>query len=583
MPILIPLLLCLLLGGCASPAAQIPEPTLPPSPAPDILEYGGCEVEGYVTESLHALYPVAEGYLLVSGNDGLTLTLWNSSLTVTAEAEPGIPWDADQFRLWDTAAGIACYNPVQRQIFFFNADLTESRRVTLPQNLTVPPVLSGDGNTIYHTIPGALYRWDLSTGIRQRIKELDTDTVTLVALHCQDTVLQYTTQDCTSFLRTEDGALIRSHSGAMELTTRGDAYYAVFPTGLWNTMVFGSGDHATGLYPRDLSGDGYFLPEAGLAITQSGERLEAYDLDSGLLRDTLTLEDGHRLHSIHGGSDGQVLLAVDNGDTSLLLFWQPAQAKAGGTCYTETYFPDSSPDAATLALCQTYADELEERYGISIRIGKDATAHAPWDYRFQPELQAPVILRMLTELNERLSQFPEPILPDTAGQFDSLTLCLVRSIAGSVGEASLNAATGLQFLDGKDAYIAIAAGDYAPQSLCHELFHVMETRILSTSNALDDWEKHNPSGFSYSLDYGSDTDRSVYLSGQHRAFVDHYSMTYPREDRARIFEYAMQPDQAALFSSDTMQKKLQAICTGIREAYGLEKYEGELPWEQYLD
>lgn len=582
MPILIPILLCLLLGGCASPTAQVPEPTLPPSPAPDILEYGGCEVEGYVTESLHALYPVAEGYLLVSGAEELTLTLWNSSLTVTAEAEPGTPWDAEQFRLWDTAAGIACYAPGPKQILFRNADLTESRRVTLPQNLTAPPVLSGDGNTVYYTIPGSLYRWDLRSGIRQRIKELDTEAVTLVALHCQDTVLQYVTQDKTCLIRTEDGALIRSQSGAMELTTRGDDYYAVFPTGLWNTMVFGSGDHATGLYPRDLSGDGYFLPEAGLAITQSGERLEVYDLTSGNYRDCLTLESGHKLNSLHSGKNGEVVLLLSTGEGSLILFWQPAAA-ATDICYTETYCPDDTPDTTQWALCQSYARELEQRYGIAIRIGKDATAHAPWDYRFQSELQTPVILRMLTELNECLSQFPEPILPDTAGQFDSLTLCLVRSVSGYAGEASLNAATGLQFLEGKDAYIAIAAGDYAPQSLCHELFHVMETRILSTSNALDDWEKHNPSGFSYSLDYGSTADRSVYLSGQHRAFVDHYSMTYPKEDRARIFEYAMLPDQASVFSSDIMQEKLQAICTGIREAYGLGKYEGELLWEQYLD
>lgn len=582
MPILIPLLLCLLLSGCASPAAQAPEPTLPPSPAPDILEYGGCKVEGYSAESLHAVYPVEEGYLVVSGEEDLTLTLWSSSLTVTAKAEPGISWDADQFRLWDTAAGIACYDPGQTQILFLDDTLAESRRVTLPQNLTAPPVLSSDGNTIYYTIPGALYRWDLGSGIRQRIKELDTEGVTLVALHCQDSVLQYATQGKTCFIRTDDGGLIRSHSGTMALTTRGDDYYAVFPTGLWNTMVFGSGETATGLYPKSLSAKGYFLPESQLAVTQSGRQLEVYDLTSGGYRDSLTLESGHELLSLHSGKNGEVVLLLSTGESSLILFWQPASQETD-ICYTEAYYPDDAPDAAQWALCQNYARELEDRYGIAIRIGKEATAHAPWDYRFQPELQTPVILRMLTELNDRLSQFPEPILADTAGQFDSLTLCLVRTISGSAGEASLDAATGVQFLEGKDAYIAIATGDYAPQALCHELFHVMETRILSTSNALDDWEKHNPTGFSYSLDYGSNADRSVYLSGQHRSFIDHYSMTYPKEDRARIFEYAMLSGKAEVFTSDIMQEKLQAICTGIREAYGLEKYEGTLLWEQYLD
>lgn len=581
MPILIPLLLCLLLGGCGVPEADIPE--APAALSPDFSEYSGSKVEGYTLEAAHCLYLTDSGYLLVSGEEALTLTYRTEDMALQATAELSFSWEEDTFRLWDTAEGIACYDHIQHQILFLDADLTESRRVTLPQNITTAPQLSSDGKSIYYAIPGALYRWDLGSGIRQRIQELDTDGLTLDALQWEDSLLQCTVSGETRFFHTEDGHLVSSHPGSIRLITRGDTYYACFPSGLLHRLVFGSAaGEATGLYPEDLSGEGYFLPEAGLAIIQSGQELEAYDLDSGLLRDNLTLEDGHKLRSIHGTSDGRVLLLVDSGDNSLLLFWQPKQAKAGES-YTEAYFPDASPDAAQWALCQSYARELEERYGISIRIGKEAAACSPWDYRFQPELQTPVILRMLTALWDCLSQFPTSLLTDTAGQFDSLTLCLVRAISGTAGETSLNAATGLQFLDGKDAYIVVAASTYAPRSLCHELFHVMETRILSTSNALDDWDKHNPAGFSYSLHYDTAADRSVYLSGQHRAFVDHYSMSYPKEDRARIFEYAMQPGQADLFSSDTMQEKLQAICTGIREAYALEKYEGDLPWEQYLE
>lgn len=582
MPILIPILLCLLLGGCGVPEAEIPE--APAALSPDLSEYGGAAVEGYTLEAAHCLYPTDSGYLLVSGEDALTLTYWTDTMAVKATAEVPFPWEEDAFRLWDTAEGIACYDHTQHQILFLDTNLAESRRVTLPQNITTAPQLSSDGKSIYYAIPGALYRWDLSTGIRQRIQELDTDGLTLDALQWEDTILQCSVSGETRFFHTGDGHLVSSPPGSVRLITRGDTYYASFPSGLLRRLVFGnSAGEATGLYPEDLSGEGYFLPEANWAIIQSGQRLEVYDLDSGQLRDDLTLEEGHKLRSIHGGSDGRVLLLVDSGDKSLLLFWQPTQAKAGGNCYTEAYFPDSSPDAATLALCRTYADELEARYGIFIRIGKEAAACSPWDYRFQPELQTPVILRMLTALGDCLSQFPASLLTDTAGQFDSLTLCLVRAISGAAGESSLNAATGLQFLDGKDAYIAVAASTYAPRSMCHELFHVMESRILSTSNALDDWDKHNPAGFSYSLHYDTTADRSVYLNGQHRAFVDHYSMSYPKEDRARIFEYAMQSDQAELFRSDIMQEKLQAICTGIRESYVLEKYEGDLPWEQYLE
>ena len=37
-----------------------------------------------------------------------------------------------------------------------------------------------------------------------------------------------------------------------------------------------------------------------------------------------------------------------------------------------------------------------------------------------------------------------------------------------------------------------------------------------------------------------------------------------------------------LFQSAYMQRKLTALCTGIREAYRLKNHPDILPWEQYL-
>ena len=60
-------------------------------------------------------------------------------------------------------------------------------------------------------------------------------------------------------------------------------------------------------------------------------------------------------------------------------------------------------------------------------------------------------------------------------------------------------------------------------------------------------------------------------------------MCYAREDRAQIFEYAMQAGNQEVFASDTMQKKLLTVCKGIRDAFGWKKTEGAFPWEQYLE
>ena len=126
--------------------------------------------------------------------------------------------------------------------------------------------------------------------------------------------------------------------------------------------------------------------------------------------------------------------------------------------------------------------------------------------------------------------------------------------------------------------MAITTGKHSEQALYHELYHVMETHILTKSSALDQWEALNPAGFTY----GNMEAMEVYLQGQTRAFADSYSMRSSKEDRARILENAMLSGKEELFRSEYMQRKLTAICQGIREAYGLRKTTEILPWERYL-
>ena len=79
-----------------------------------------------------------------------------------------------------------------------------------------------------------------------------------------------------------------------------------------------------------------------------------------------------------------------------------------------------------------------------------------------------------------------------------------------------------------------------------------------------------------------DRDGSLWLEGENRAFIDTYSMSYPKEDRARIMEYASMEGNDHYFESPMMQRKLEVLCRGIREAFGLEGLQSPLPWERYL-
>ena len=206
-----------------------------------------------------------------------------------------------------------------------------------------------------------------------------------------------------------------------------------------------------------------------------------------------------------------------------------------------------------------------------------------------PEYQVRVIQDELNNLEEFLALFPEGFLKKAAERTTSgrIQICLVRSILGNeaVGNA-LHAAAGLQYWDDNtNAYLSLSVGqDQLVQTACHEMFHIIESYVMTVSKAYDDWNNLNPKGFSYDYNYIANLDRSnsQWLEGKDRAFIDSYSMSYPKEDRARIMEYAMRPGNESYFESETMQNKLRHLCLGIRKAFKLEKSTESFLWEQYL-
>jgi hypothetical protein len=106
----------------------------------------------------------------------------------------------------------------------------------------------------------------------------------------------------------------------------------------------------------------------------------------------------------------------------------------------------------------------------------------------------------------------------------------------------------------------------------HAIGHLTDTRVLSASTAYYEWEKLNPPNFAYDNDYIANQDRDAgdYLLDSDRWFIDTFAMSFPVEDRSRIFEFACLPGNENYFSSKIMKQKLQRVCKGIREAFDLE-------------
>ena len=600
-------LLCLLLCGCgqqASPALAEtqPETTTVPVMAgtydpnhPMEQAYPGL-VRAYPMRlrKVQGIRAFGNDVLVLSGYGNTTLTLFtgealqeSASLTLDFQLQQ----DNASFQIHENT--ISYFHPEQRETIVLDRSLRELRRIALPDELSGTPILSPKGDTLYYCTGWSVVAWDLESGIRRTVKELSYHQQELTALHLDGQILECSIQrdgiTTKLLLSADQGLEIGSLPENAVLTTGGSTYFTAMVSGYQTLLLFGDSETAPKLLLPDLLWQQqFYLPEDHAAVTVSssedGTHLAYYELNTGILRSSLTLEALQTPKNIVNTKRHSVyILAYDpETDCDILYRWDVLRQKPDSsnvTTYTTDYHSAEEPDVQALAACQEYAQAIGEKYGITVRIWEDALAVQPWDYQFQPEHLAPILGKELRLLDQRLAQYPQTLLEQTKAHFTGLTICLVRLITGTGDPQSLNSATGIQFFQDNKAYVVITTGKHAEQALYHELYHVMQTHILTESTALDTWESLNPAGFVYG-DSNPDTD--IYLQGQTRAFVDRYSMRALKEDQARILENAMLQEKETLFQSEYMQRKLTALCTGIREAYRLKSHPDILPWEQYL-
>jgi len=208
-------------------------------------------------------------------------------------------------------------------------------------------------------------------------------------------------------------------------------------------------------------------------------------------------------------------------------------------------------------------------------VGKDALA-VNGGYELTDEYLVPALTQMLDRIEELLTKLPADFLEESLVK-GQMHLSLVRDIAGNKPM--------VQFYENGDSYVLLEISENVEEHFLHGIAYVIDSHVLGNSRDYDDWKKLNPDDFDYDYNYyvyGSHED-SVYLSEESRAFADAYGMTFPHEDRCRLFVHAMMPDNEAVFTTDTMQAKLKRMCQGIREAYGYERDGNTYTWEQYLN
>ena len=424
---LIPLLLCLLLCGCAQdvppaetalPAAartetiseEAAEPLQAAARALE-LQYGNTlQVTPLLQRKVQGIRALEDGLLVFSGHGSTTLTLLagdtlseTASLTLEFELDPLDP------ALRVSGKQLSYYDPVTREIVVLEQTLTERSRIAMDSELLGTPILSSDLGTVYYCTSSAIRALDVESGIHRCVKELAYTEQALTGLHMEDSVLQCRILDGekvhTLFLSAQTGQLLADVPRDITLDTLGDRYYASFTDGTVQSLIFGKGSEAPqALQPEQRNAQCTFLPEQNGAVTVSSlsegdVQLDYFSLETGQLLDSLPLDIFHHPVGIAsgGGCDVFLLIYDPENDCHFLCRWEVPEPGdglpgPGAAVYTGTYYTAQSPDVEALAQCQAYADRIGQQHGIGILVWKDATAVQPWDYVFETEYLPQILM-----------------------------------------------------------------------------------------------------------------------------------------------------------------------------------------------
>ena len=540
-------LLCLLLCGCAAPAEEPTQPTQAPvlttEPAGSYLPGSALELAtgGAVREypqyrdDIWSIRTMGEDVLVFSGYDTMVLTrLTGENLYPIAQTELPIFISSDASSLRIAEDQVIYYDYSGCELVYLDEALREVRRMAMPGDMTGEPVLTQDLSQMYYGTSEGLRVMDMDTGISRLVKEMYFPDQFVEDLLLHDSIVRVAVMEEdgrveTMFLDAQTGALRGSVLHGFSLLSGDGWYYASVLEGRLTQMIFGNGTSVYQLQTADYWDDGFFLPESHSAVVYHWEdenlTLEYYDLSTGRKASVLELGEQYPGSFVETESGMLYFLTYREDCQQVICRWDVSATPTGDeTVYVGPWYTMDAPDEAGLEECRQYADRLGQQYGVKIRIDQEAIEVQPSDYDMTPEYQVPLIRDALIQLEEMLSHYPEGFFETALADMEDsdLMICLVRSLWANPASGSLIDAAGIQYWIDNHCYVALELGDDMEQVFYHEIYHALEPRLLSHSDACYRWDELNPKGFDYDYDYivNETRDDSAYLEDTTRSFID---------------------------------------------------------------
>ncbi len=529
------------------------------------------------------LYAMGNKLLLRTGDELSVLVGQYADVTATMPTGSGA---ADSL-LDISALGIAYLDQKTNQVVIRNPQLLEVQRVDLPEDCQGAPLVSLTVGELFYVSGMEIRALNLETGISRLIKSQNCQSQTLTGcwfdgrlLSCE--VVDESGQTRVIYVSTETGRTLSEDQGIYEMYTAGDWYFVRRMDGNTPQNIFGTMTGKPQLFcPPSATASSILFSAKPVPQMYGAVELGESDLGVHLVfSDFATGKTGGQVlvpgitQPTDICSDGTYLwfLAYNADGEQLLYRWDVGASKdvRPAPC-TGPLYTAEDPDTEGLAMCQKQVQLMNETYAVRISIWQDALEYAG-DLEVTPEYQTGAIVRMLSDAEPILEQFPKDFLRRTV-EGGWIRICLVRALP--------DGKSWVQTWVGGDCCIFLTPEADIQAALLQGIGYGVDSHVLGNSRDFDTWNALNPTGFAYTGD-GEITVSSAYLEGSNRYFVDAAAATYPHMDRCSIFCQAMLPDNLKLFAAPPMQAKLLRLCQGIREAYGLEKSTDTYVWEQYL-
>ena len=580
------LVLLPLMVGCMnqepeqSHSTTLPLTTLPPA---YYDENSGLEIatDGAVKQytlpgsGYNGIYRVGNGVLLTTDAEISELRMLTGETCI-----PSVSVELNQSCLGQCVAltnGFAYYDVESHSVQYLDSNLSQRHSVVMTDEMT-SPLISPDGSTIYYCFGNEIRAMDVEKNISRLVKTHNFAKQILLDTCFEGSVLICKTEDDngnsgTLYISTKDGKTISDGNGISQLFTSENEYLALWVDGVVEQWVCGTKEETARKFVAE---DEYFVDAMdvggvlGYSVEGKNLLLNFYTMPTAEKTASLVLENAGKPDVLFADNWAQCIWMILNnpqGQGKVLLKWDLQKTKCSDAdVYTTVLYTAENPDQDGLDELQKRVEELNSKHGVRIRIWQEAV-EKPSGHILVPEYQTVAISDMLDELEAVLNEFPKKFVYKSISS--RVRICLIRSIDGE--------SEGQQYWDGRYAFITLCSGSNLREDFLKGFGIVIDSHVLGNSPVYDYWDTLNPAGFVYGK-----PDES-HVTGEQRYFVDIDSMTSSMVDRSRVFWQAMLPDNAELFQSEFMQKKLTMLCKAIRDAWNLEKKTDVYPWEQYLE